>query len=146
MFPTVLNQTGIAAYFVFMYLVLSSPIGALLSLVAIWSKARGPYAREPLGVPQGVLRGAGIAAAVTAVLLLVVAGFHGAYWMRNKHADPPHIGIVVAALFLLQIGLVVWAARRAKRHRLTALWGAVWIWMQLVIAFVAFVGPVLGAL
>jgi hypothetical protein len=146
MLATVLNQTGVAAYFVLLYLGLSSPIGAVLSLVAVSSKTRGPYAREPLGVPQGVLRGAAIAAVFVAILLLIVAGYHGAYWMRNSHADPPHIGIVVGALFLLQIGLTVWAASRAKRRRLTALWGAVWIWTQLVIAFVAFVGPVLGAL
>jgi hypothetical protein len=146
MLATVLDQTGVAAYFVFLYLVLTSPIGAVLSLVAISSKARGPYAREPLGVPQGVRRGATIAAVLAAILLLVVAGYHGAYWMQNSHADPPHIGILVGALLLLQIGLTVWAASRAKRHRLTALWGAVWIWTQLVIAFVAFVGPVLGAL
>jgi hypothetical protein len=140
-------QTGIAAYFVATFLVMTLPLGVVLFVVAALVHARGQQAHGPVGVPAGTLRRVGVAAALGTIGTLLLAGYHGSYWFGHDQRPPGRpFSVAVLALLAIQIALLGRVAFAARRRGAVVLWGAVWLWVQLVVALVALGGPALGAL
>jgi hypothetical protein len=142
-----LAQTGIAAYFVAIYLQVTLPLGAVLFVAAAVVHAWGARSRGRVGVPAGTLRRVGIAAALGTVGTLLLAGYHGSYWNEHHWQTPGEpFPMAVVALLAIQIALIARVAYTAQRRAVAVLWGAVWLWVQLVGAVVALGGPALGGL
>src|SRR5690349_3902126 len=142
-----LSQIGMAAYMVAMLLILTSPVGIVLFVVAGILHTRGPEPYEPVGLPPGLLRRVAIAAALCSVGTIVLAGYHASYYFaHDRHSPGGPFALAILALLVAQLLLVAWLVRSARRRGLLMLWGALWLWVQLVAALVASGGPALGAL